>query len=194
MSNIVLVGAIDEDLKQIGLAFAQKLDFFYLNCEDMIAYSLFDEEKMKKVCGIKYAEEQEKKVISGLNLYEKTIISMNCETYSNNIDAISQNNIVIYLRLIRAHTIFAGINAPDIVRRVDRRQPACRSALSQAAFLPRKNSKGLFSEGKSDDDKEENRRNTCVFQGSITQSALISTAEKRVCPCQTKVIFIIYIN
>ena len=44
MSNIVLVGAIDEDLKQIGLAFAQKLDFFYLNCEDMIAYSLFDEE------------------------------------------------------------------------------------------------------------------------------------------------------
>ena len=76
---------------------------------------------------------------------------------------------------------------PDIVRRVDRRQPACRSALPQAAFLPRKNSVGLFGEGKSDDDKEENRRNTCVFQGSMTQSALICTVEKRVCPCQTKV-------
>ena len=67
---------------------------------------------------------------------------------------------------------------PDIVRRVDRRQPACRSALPQAAFLPRKNSAGLFGEGKSDDDKEENRRNTCVFQGSMTQSALIFTDEK----------------
>ena len=44
---------------------------------------------------------------------------------------------------------------PDIVRRVDRRQPACRSALPQAAFLPRKNSAGLFGVGKSDDDKEE---------------------------------------
>ena len=44
---------------------------------------------------------------------------------------------------------------PDIVRRVDRRQPACRSALPQAAFLPRKNSAGLFGEGKSDDGKEE---------------------------------------
>ena len=44
---------------------------------------------------------------------------------------------------------------PDIVRRVDRRQPACRSALPQAAFLPRKNSTGLFGEGKSDDGKEE---------------------------------------
>ena len=44
---------------------------------------------------------------------------------------------------------------PDIVRRVDRRQPACRSALPQAAFLPRKNSAGLFGEGKSDDGKEK---------------------------------------
>ena len=44
---------------------------------------------------------------------------------------------------------------PDIVRRVDRRQPACRSALPQAAFLPRKNSVGLFGGGKPDDDKEE---------------------------------------
>ncbi len=35
---------------------------------------------------------------------------------------------------------------PDIVRRVDRRQPACRSALPQAAFLPRKNSAGLFTD------------------------------------------------
>lgn len=98
MSNIVLVGTIEEDLKQVGLALAQRLDFFYLNCEDMISYSLFDEEKMKKVCGIGYFEEQEKKVISGLNLYERTIISMNCETFSNNVDEISQNNIIIYLR------------------------------------------------------------------------------------------------
>ena len=76
---------------------------------------------------------------------------------------------------------------PDIVRRIDRRQPACCSALPQAAFLPRKNSVGLFGERKLDDDEEENRRNTCVFQGSMTQSALICAVEKRVCPCQAKV-------
>ena len=44
---------------------------------------------------------------------------------------------------------------PDIVRRVDRRQPACRSALPRMPFLPRKNSVGLFGGGKPDDDKEE---------------------------------------
>ena len=38
---------------------------------------------------------------------------------------------------------------PDIARRVDRRQPACRSALPRTPFLPRKNSAGLFGEGKS---------------------------------------------
>ena len=45
---------------------------------------------------------------------------------------------------------------PDIARCVDRRQPACRSALPRTPFLPRKNSTGLFCEGKSGDDKEEN--------------------------------------
>ena len=76
---------------------------------------------------------------------------------------------------------------PDIVRRVDRRQPAFRFAFPRTAFLPRKNSAGLFDERKSDDDKEENHRNTCVFQGSMTLSALIYTIEKRVRPCQAKV-------
>ena len=41
------------------------------------------------------------------------------------------------------------------MRRVDRRQPACRSALPRTPFLPRKNSVGLFGGGKPDDDKEE---------------------------------------
>ena len=74
-----------------------------------------------------------------------------------------------------------------IVRLIDRRQPAIFTALPPTAFLLRKNSAGLFDEGKSDDDKEESRRNTCVFQGSMTQSALICAVEKRVCPCQAKV-------
>ena len=42
-----------------------------------------------------------------------------------------------------------------IVRLIDRRQPAIFAALHPTAFLPRKNSVGLFGEGKSDDGKEE---------------------------------------
>lgn len=98
MLNIILVGTIEEDLKEIGLALSQRLDFFYLNCEDMISYSLFDENKMKLVCGNAYAIEQEKKVVESLNNYEKTIISMKAETFSNNQSVISKNNLIIYLR------------------------------------------------------------------------------------------------
>ena len=42
-----------------------------------------------------------------------------------------------------------------IVRLIDRRQPAIFAALPPTAFLPRKNSAGLFGEGKSEDNKEE---------------------------------------
>ena len=42
-----------------------------------------------------------------------------------------------------------------IVQLIDRRQPAIFAALPPTTFLPRKNSAGLFGEGKSDDGKEE---------------------------------------
>ena len=45
--------------------------------------------------------------------------------------------------------------SPDIACRVDRRQPACLSALPWTPFLPCKNSAGLFGKRKSDDGKEE---------------------------------------
>ena len=42
-----------------------------------------------------------------------------------------------------------------IARFIGRRQPAIFAVLPPTAFLPRKNSTGLFGEGKSDDGKEE---------------------------------------
>ena len=76
-----------------------------------------------------------------------------------------------------------------IARFIGRRQPAIFAVLPPTAFLPRKNSTGLFGEGKSDDGKEEDagilayakdddavsadlhRRKACVSlssEGSIT--------------------------
>ena len=93
------------------------------------------------------------------------------------------------LHLTRAHTVFAGRNAVWHCA-AHRQAPACHlRRTSPYSISATQNSAGLFDEGKSDDDKEESRRNTCVFQGSMTQSALICTVEKRVCPCQAKVCF-----
>ena len=98
MNNVLLVGLIEEDLKKIGLLLAQRLEFFYLNSEEMISYSLFDKAKMEKVCGINYMKEEERKVVFGLNTFERTVLSMSYETFSNNFDAISSSNTIIYLR------------------------------------------------------------------------------------------------
>lgn len=99
MKNVLLVGLINEDLKKIGLALSCKLDYFYLNTEDMLSYSILDRIEMEKVCGADYLSNEEKKIIYNLNGYENTIISMTNETFSNNYDVISSSNNVIYLRL-----------------------------------------------------------------------------------------------
>ena len=98
MNNVLLVGLVESDLKKIGLILAERLEFFYLNCEDMISYSLFDKIEMGKICGIEYQKEEERKVVLGLNSFERTIISMSYETFSNNFSAISSSNFIIYLR------------------------------------------------------------------------------------------------
>lgn len=99
MSNILLVGLLNDELKEIGLALAERLKFFYLNCEELISYSLIDIVEMEKVCGIEYLRNQEKKVVYSLNSYERTIISMTYETFSNNFEVISNANKIIYVRI-----------------------------------------------------------------------------------------------
>ncbi|MGN0748235.1 MAG: hypothetical protein ACI4L1_00935 [Christensenellales bacterium] len=100
MKNVLLIGLINEDLKKIGLALSNELDFFYLNTEDLLTYSIIDKIEMERVCGADYLSNEEKKIIYNLNGFEKTLISMNNETFSNNIDVIISNNfIIIYLRL-----------------------------------------------------------------------------------------------
>ena len=98
MFNVLLVGLIEIDLKKIGLMLSQRLDFYYLNCEELISYSLFDKEKMEQVCGVDYLCREERKVVYGLNSFERTVISMTYETFSNNFDAISSSNLIVYLR------------------------------------------------------------------------------------------------
>lgn len=98
MQNVLLVGLVNRDVKEIAMKLAERIGFFYLNCEDMIVYSLLEPKKMEDVCGKEYLQKQEKLVVSSLNSYEKTVISMNYETFANNFDAISKSNLIVYLQ------------------------------------------------------------------------------------------------
>ena len=93
-----------------------------------------------------------------------------------------------YLRLTRAHTVFAGINAVWRCA-VHRQAPACHLrraspySISAAQKLHR-----TFRRGKI---RMARKRTPAYWRmpRTMTQSALICTAEKRVYPCQAKVRF-----
>ena len=98
MKNVVIIGFINEDMQKIGQELANKLDFYYLDIEKLIEYSLGNKLEMENVCGLEYLKNEEKKIVYSINSYERTVVSISYETFINNLDAISSSNVLIYLR------------------------------------------------------------------------------------------------
>ena len=98
MKNVFIIGFINEDLEKIGQELANKLDYYYLNLENLIDYSLGNKLEVEKKCGIEYLNKEQKKLVYSSNSYERTIVSISYETFINNLDAISSSNVLIYVR------------------------------------------------------------------------------------------------
>lgn len=97
--NYILVSLMDINMEKISSQLAKKLNYYYLNIEELIDYQLIDKEKMIDVCGIEYTEKARNKVIKSINTYENSIISMNYETFSSYHSGINRNNKIIYLKV-----------------------------------------------------------------------------------------------
>lgn len=94
--NLIVVGLSNEFVRFISSRLAEKLNFYYLDVDNLLDYSLMDRIKMNEVCGAKYLDEQEKKVIKSLNDYEKTVMSIKIDTFIANLKFISSDNIKVY--------------------------------------------------------------------------------------------------
>ena len=88
--NIILVGLSNEFVKFGANLLAEKLGYYNLDVDSMLEYTLMDRIKMKQVCGVKYLDEQEKKVIKSLNDYEKTVMSIKLDTFAANIKSLQE--------------------------------------------------------------------------------------------------------
>ena len=95
--NIILVGLSNEFVKFGANLLAEKLGYYNLDVDSMLEYTLMDRIKMKQVCGVKYLDEQEKKVIKSLNDYEKTVMSIKLDTFAANVKSLQDNNMLVYL-------------------------------------------------------------------------------------------------
>lgn len=95
--NVLLVGLSSEFVRYFASQLAEKLEFYYLDIDNLLEYSLMDRIKMKQICGTKYLDEQEKKVLKSLNDYEKTIMSIKLESFIANKKILANKNLTIYL-------------------------------------------------------------------------------------------------
>lgn len=96
--NFILITLADMEIKNISSLLAKKLEYYYLNTEELIDYELYDKKKMFEVCGVDYLNNQLKKILKTVNEFENSVISMSYTTYSNNYKIIDRKKSkIIYL-------------------------------------------------------------------------------------------------
>ena len=99
VNRILLVGLSNEFVRFISMRLSGKIGYYYLDVESLLEYSIIDRLKMREICGVKYLEEQEKKIILSLNDYEKTVMSMKLETFMANYNNLKENNLIVYVAI-----------------------------------------------------------------------------------------------
>ena len=98
--NILLIGLSYNNVQEMGTEFSNFANFYYLDVEALIDYAVMDRVKMKQVCGAKYLEEQESKVVASLQEYENTVISMKFSTMVKYFEFVNKLNCIkVYLYL-----------------------------------------------------------------------------------------------
>ena len=97
--NILFVGLADQYVRNVAINIADNLGLYFLDLEQLIDYSIIDKHNVEKICGIKYLEDEEKRVVKSVNDYEKTVISTKFSTFVKYSNIISNKNLIIYLKL-----------------------------------------------------------------------------------------------
>lgn len=98
-TNIVLVGSLYEKTKQIAEKVCEKFDLYYANIEDIIAYSLFNAEDIKKECGEEYLKKLKKQVLRKVSSFENTLICVSNSVFldENNFDFFKAYGTIAFL-------------------------------------------------------------------------------------------------
>ena len=98
--NIAIIGLVGNFKKNVAKALADKLELFFADVNDIMEFNLINANMIEHV-GQDYFDKNETKTVKLLASYENTIITLNFSTLnkSNNHKLLSENCIMIYLRL-----------------------------------------------------------------------------------------------
>ena len=110
--NILFVSLNNDFSRQLGKEVANQLEMFFVDVDDMLQYSLVDENMLLK-SGREYFDKQEKKVIRGITAFQNVLIVGNFETLSkfDYLAEICQNATLVYLKFSKQKLskIFASV-------------------------------------------------------------------------------------
>lgn len=96
--NLLIVSLDDKFSKNVAKELSDRLDMYYVDTKEMIAYELINPKEILQKCGYEYLKSREKNVIKSISNFENTIISISFDIYKEYFDLFNKS-IIIYLIL-----------------------------------------------------------------------------------------------
>jgi len=101
--KILILGLNEKITKPIAQKVADCLDRFFMDVEDLIAYSLQDEKHIKSLVGVEYYNKEVKKLIFSLCSYENIVVNCPYEFLLDDeiYNELKQHFEIVYINLLK---------------------------------------------------------------------------------------------
>lgn len=96
--NIALISLNEKFCISIGESFAESLDMFHVNCEEMIMYDLTSPKEVIEKCGLEYFKKRERSVVRNCSEYVNTVITVSYNLFKS-YKELFKNSLVVYIQL-----------------------------------------------------------------------------------------------
>lgn len=104
VSNICMVGLLDNYTKDVTQRVADMLEMYYTDVTEVMEYDFADLIKAESIVGRDYLEKQESGVVKTLASYDNTIFSIKFSILNNetNLNYVKNGCLLIYVRVNEA--------------------------------------------------------------------------------------------
>ncbi len=101
VSNICMVGLLQNYTKTVCKCIADALEMFYADVRELLEFDLISLAEASKIVGLDYIEKQEYKKIKTLASYENTIFTMDYLglNQEENVVSVKEGSLLVYLKL-----------------------------------------------------------------------------------------------
>lgn len=101
--KILIVSLCNDFSKQVANILSQSLGMMFCDIDDLVAYELIDQDKMKELTSREYLAERERKVMKHFASFENVVGTTNYQYYVSNCTILSQKTLVVFVKLPKSY-------------------------------------------------------------------------------------------